>query len=119
MALFFCVSGFAHATLIELGTDSLMNKLIYDDDYNITWYDFSYSRSDWDGAVAWADALSVNYDGISYDDWRLPMAYNPDGSGPDWGYDVTGSEMGHLYYTELGNSPRFSYESYINLGPFD
>jgi hypothetical protein len=35
--------------------------------------------------------------------WRLPTAFNQDGSGPGWGYDVTGSEPGHLWYTELNN----------------
>lgn len=115
LALFFCVSGFAHATLIELGTDDQNNKLIYDDDYDITWYDCNDYLGNWWGASAWVDALSVNYDGISYDDWRLPSAYNPDGTGPDWGYDVTGSEMGHLYYTELGNTAG----SFTNPGPFD
>jgi len=104
LALVFCVSGVAQATLIDMGTDSLGNKLIYDKDYDITWYDFTYYSAGWDDAVDWANNLIVDLgDGVTIDDWRLPTAYNPDGSVSDFGYNVTGSEMGHLYYTELGN----------------
>jgi len=49
----------------------------------------------------------MNADGgtgyLGYTDWRLPTALNPDGSGPDEFYNVTGSEMGYMYYTNLGN----------------
>jgi len=54
----------------------------------------------WWGAMAWADQLV--YQG--YDDWRLPSSYNQDATGPDFGYNVTGSEMGHLFYDELGGT---------------
>src|SRR3990172_7999677 len=92
------------ATLIDRGSG-----LIYDDDFNITWLqDANYAqtsgfdadgRMSWNTAMTWADALT--YEGFT--DWRLPSALNQDGSGPCLGY-CTGSEMGHLYYTELGNS---------------
>ena len=57
---------------------------------------------------SWADALSVTFGSNTYTDWRLPTTVD----GPDvWGYDgtttagynITSSEMGHLFYTELGN----------------
>jgi hypothetical protein len=58
----------------------------------------------WWGANAWADQLVYG----GFDDWRLPSALNQDGSGPNSGCNITGSEMGHLYYTAssdgLGNS---------------
>jgi len=76
---------------------------IYDPDFNITWYDYTYQSSPgfgvtWQEASAWASGLTVG--GVS--GWRLPSALNLDGSGPCFGWYCVGSEMGHLYYTELG-----------------
>ncbi|MBI4698911.1 MAG: DUF1566 domain-containing protein [Nitrospirae bacterium] len=83
-------------------------QLIYDSDRNLTWYDFTNTAhwpEAWQFQMDWASALSVNFGGNVYDDWRLPSAVNQDGSGPCGpGLNCTGSEMGHLYYTELGNS---------------
>ncbi len=94
----------AHAFLINRGTDTLGNRLIYDDDLDITWYDFTNGPLQWWGQMAWADALSVVFEGDVIDDWRLPTALNFEAPfGPDEGFGATGSEMGHLYYTELGN----------------
>jgi hypothetical protein len=94
----------AHAALQNLGTDTLGNRLIYDTDFDITWYDYTNAYNNWWNQVAWAGALTVNFGGKVYDDWRLPTALNQNGSGPCRGTPCTGSEMGHLYYTELGNS---------------
>ncbi len=94
----------AHALLINRGTDTLGNRLIYDDDRDITWYDFTNAVAIWDNQLAWADALSVVFNSTIFDDWRLPTALNNVAPfGPDGGINVTGSEMGHLFYTELGN----------------
>ena len=71
----------------------------------------------WDQAMTWADTLSY-YDSVrdyTYTDWRLPTSLNQDASGPDWS-DAHGSEMGHLYYTELGNS--YGDFGFTNSGPF-
>lgn len=63
--------------------------------------------------MSWAQNLVYG----GYDDWRLPSAFNRDGSGPCWAYSgephCTGSEFGHLYYSELGNSRGVG-----NSGPF-
>ncbi|MDZ7753839.1 MAG: PEP-CTERM sorting domain-containing protein [Gammaproteobacteria bacterium] len=82
-------------------------------------------RMGWDAAVAWADDLVFG----GYDDWRLPTLGPIDGSAfdaflsnnatTDWGWaktttdgtdggwrDGSGnpvSEMGHMYYVNLGN----------------
>jgi hypothetical protein len=57
----------------------------------------------WDTSLAWIDAMNAaNYGGAN--DWRLWSALNSDGSGPDMGYDVIDSELGHLFYTEGGLS---------------
>ena len=107
--------GIASASLIDRG-----GGLIYDTDLDITWladanYAFTsgYDQQDFtDGlmtyayAMAWADQLT--YGGFT--NWRLPTTLQPDatcanqysfGSGQ---FNCTGSEMGHLFYTELGGT---------------
>ena len=100
----------AHATLYNQGTDSLGNRLIYDKDLDITWYDYTKSNDTWQNQVNWASGLSVSGGDLVgvYDDWRLPTTV--DGPYVCWydgtttcGYNITSSEMGHLFYTELGN----------------
>jgi hypothetical protein len=115
MAMVLGVSMQAHATLFNQGTDTLGNRLIYDNDLDITWYDYTRSYDTWQNQVNWADALSVTFGGNFIDNWRLPTALNQDGSGPCSGYNCTGSEMGHLYYTELGNA---AGGPLTNTGPF-
>src|SRR3989338_7418018 len=98
----------AHATLYNQGTDSLGNRLIYDSDLDITWYDYTQTSDSWQNQVNWASALDVNFSGTHYTDWRLPTivdgpysyGYNGTTTG---GFNITSGEMGHLFYTELGN----------------
>jgi len=109
------------ATLSEAHLYNRGRGLIYDDVLDITWLqDANYAftsgydgdgRMTWDQALAWAESLEY----AGYDDWRLPTAYNLDGSGPSSGYNVTGSEMGHLFYEELGNTAAIPIS---NTGPF-
>lgn len=75
----------------------------------------------------WVTTAFVNYlNHINYggsDQWRLPSA----GSNPQVGYNQTGSELGQLYYSELGALARpgnngsdygiFGNGSYNNSGP--
>ncbi len=115
----FVLSGSVMAGLIDRGsfayTDGLGNagtvNLIYDDDFDITWvgdgnfalttgYD-SNGRMKWNAANTWADGLTIG----GFADWRLPTALNNVAPfGPNEGYNVTGSEMGHLFYGELGGT---------------
>ena len=113
-------SGLAHATLVNNG-----GGLIYDTDLNLTWYDFSVSGRHWQEAKDWAAALEITVNGTTYSDWRLPSSLNQDGSGPTDGYNVTGSELGHLFYTELGNKGYYDVNGHtqagyglVNKGPF-
>ena len=109
LLLGFGMSGVANALLYDRG-----GGLIYDDYLNITLLqDANYAmtsgydsdgRMTWDNAVAWADQLE--YQG--YKDWRLPDAHNHDGSGPVFGFNAT-SEMGHMYYGNLGGSASGSF----------
>ena len=101
-----CVST-AGAELINRG-----DGMWYDSDYNITWYAHPLMANlYWHEAMAWAAALNVK--GIT--GWRLPSAYNKDGSGPCASMYCKMSEFGHLYYTELAN-PGYPVEP--NFGPF-
>jgi len=65
----------------------------------------------WWGATAWTQWLgSIGYGGAS--DWRLPATPQPDATCGDqydpggglplqgYGYNCTGSDLGHLFYTE-------------------
>lgn len=127
----FLVASIANAALIDRG-----GGLIYDTDRNITWLqDANYAKSsgyDVDGRLNLADAKAwaaqLEYGGHS--NWRLPNTvgnseYNS-GCTPDTGYNCTASELGHMYYLELGNygvvapdgitaSPIFGV---VNTGPF-
>ena len=114
----------ANGALIDRG-----GGLIYDADRNITWLqnanhgagsaqDDGFSNTDglmtWQSAVAWAANLSY-YDSVrdvTYTDWRLPTTVQPDptcsqqegGGAFSAGANCTGSEMGHLFYQELGGT---------------
>ncbi|MEW6599519.1 MAG: exo-alpha-sialidase, partial [Nitrospirota bacterium] len=86
--------------LLGQGTSSYGSyNLIYDTDMDITWYDYSGASNLWQGQVGWADALSVTFGGSIYDNWRLPITFNDSCVYSN----CTNSEMGHLFYTELGN----------------
>lgn len=126
LGLFIFVSP-AYAELIDRGTG-----MIYDTDLGITWLqDANYAQTSGyssDGRMTWNEAMnwseSLNYGG--YTGWRLFTALNPDGSGPVSGYNNTGSEPGHLYYSGLNNlgfqAPNGSWPQpgwgLQNTGPF-
>lgn len=67
----------------------------YDTSLNITWL----RDANVNGLMIWADAISWadNFSFGGYTDWRLPTSDQCNGFG------CTGSEMGHLWYSELGN----------------
>ncbi len=99
----------AHAALQDrdLDGDTLVDAF-YDTDLDITWLrDANVNGAqDWDTQVAWA----ANFSFGGYDDWRLPTTDTSCSNG-----DCTSSEMGHLYYVELGNALSASP---INTGGF-
>lgn len=125
------------AALQVRGTDTQGNRLIFDTDLNITWYDFSNppsSSSSWYTHLDWASGLAVTLNGVVYDDWRLStMVLTEDP--PVWaftgttsyGYNISSSEMGHLFHTELGNIGRYETSGVdrgpqnrlVNTGPFE
>lgn len=72
MALVLVFSIQVHATLINIGTDSLKNRLIYDDNLEITLNDYTNSANMWKNQTSWVDVLSVNFGLNNYTDWSLP-----------------------------------------------
>ena len=109
-------TGRAQATLTTIGNaDYLGNSynLIYDNASpfgSIVWLDYTRDADSWGNQVSWASGLNgagtINYHfnpGVTMNwggsSWRLPSTVDDPAS---FGYNVTTSEMGHLYYTELG-----------------
>jgi hypothetical protein len=110
LAVFLGFSPLAHAGLVNNG-----GGLIYDTDLGITWYQKpDNSPMTWDQAMSWAAGLTAG--GVT--GWRLPSSYptpaNEAGPWPMPSSTITGAEMAHLYYTELGNTTN----AFTNKGPF-
>ncbi|QOJ32390.1 MAG: DUF1566 domain-containing protein [Gammaproteobacteria bacterium] len=117
-ALSLLLASAAQAALVS----RLGGQAVYDTDFNITWLaDANLATSNtfgvsgindgghmsWTTANEWIAAMNTaNY--LGYSDWRLPTTPQPDPScrtqsiGGSLGYNCTGSEMGHLFYGELG-----------------
>ncbi|MBX3630752.1 MAG: DUF1566 domain-containing protein [Nitrosomonas sp.] len=124
------VNGVVCAGILTLAAASvdaaLLSRLggmaVYDTDLDITWladanaaagtiFDDGFSNSDgrltWNNALAWADSLTIG----GFNDWRLPLTPDPDSTcignatslGAE-GFNCTGSELGHLFYDELGGT---------------
>nr|WP_320014148.1 hypothetical protein [uncultured Desulfobacter sp.] len=116
------MTGFSQAALTTIGTATYAGSdynLIWDDDNNgnsVVWLDYTqYIHSD--NIESWVkgldNALTYNIDPVytvdwGINSWRLPETvddeyyfhWNGTSTG---GYNITNSELGHLFYEELGN----------------
>jgi hypothetical protein len=102
------------------GTGAADYNLIWDNDNNgnsVVWLDYSNDKASWYDQKSWASGLNASgvlsyniHPGFSVEwganAWRLPDILTDFGAG----YNRTASEMGHLYYNELG------LKSYIDRG---
>ena len=97
------VASFCAGLLFASGSHAaLQSRLgglaLYDTDINVTWA----ANANINGQMTWAAANSwaagVTIGGIG--GWRLPTSDTS-----CLGFNCTGSEMGHLFYTELGGTP--------------
>lgn len=104
----------------------------YDPNLNLTWLrNWNYFGGEgatgvvgmmtWAEAKTWASTLTVG----SFSGWALPSTQVPDGTcsqnmfAPGVGYGCTGSPMGYLWHTELGNHYDPSNPNHtVNVGPF-
>ena len=92
------------------GQAALQSRLgglaVYDTDLHITWLANANANGarDWATANTWAAGLTV----AGFSGWRLPISLQVDaacdaqGVNYSAGHNCTGSEMGHLFYKELG-----------------
>ncbi|MBN1625791.1 MAG: hypothetical protein JW944_04640 [Deltaproteobacteria bacterium] len=116
-------------------------NLIYEDDQGLVWLDFSNGGGIWPIQIKWAaglnepEVLTCKFNpGVSViweGDWRLPKAvdgpryFGYDGRTNTAGYNIRTDEMGHLFYTTLGNKAgvdsegnRVTGNGLRNTGPF-
>jgi len=103
--LFISVFSFGLLSTANANLEVRPGGMVYDDVLNITWLaDANYAttsgydsdgRMSWDEAMTWAASLNVG--GVS--DWHLPTADTT-----CYTYNCTNSEMGHLFYNELGGT---------------
>jgi hypothetical protein len=139
------ITGTANATLTIIGTatyNGSVYNIIYDDNPSgsVVWLDYSNPANTWQNQATWARSLndtgiitynllpvySVNWSGS----WQLPttvdgpdvIGYNGNTSA---GYNITSSQMGYLYYIQLGNAGFYDKNGNVqavsgltNAGPF-
>lgn len=137
------VAASAQASLIS----RLDGQAVYDTDLNVTWLSNANLTSTnsfgipavisssgaltWTAAKDWVAAMNTaNY--LGYNDWRLPTSLRSDPTcgavfgTQAFGYGCTGSEMGHLFYTELGGvagqsittTHNANYALFTNIGAY-
>ena len=94
-------------------------QLVYDDGRNLTWLDYSFTETNWMSAHSWAESLSINVNGQMLNDWRLPDTVRENNS-YTYGYNITSSDLGHLFYEELGNQSPIGNNEWglVNTGVF-
>lgn len=99
---------------------------VYDTDLNITWLANANANGtigtpgagamNWAAANSWAAGLTV----AGFSGWRLPTTLQVDatcsaqGANYSAGLNCTGSEMGHLFYTELGGAANLAIDGTHN-----
>lgn len=103
----------------DLDGDASTFEAYYDTVLDITWLANWNANGPmtWSAANTWASSLSYTVGTTQIDGWRLPTtntgsssacgsSSDPGGGFPTqyYGLGCTGSEMGHLWYTALGNT---------------
>lgn len=86
------------SSIIAANAGSVADPALAGGSYSLQAGDFNTitGTMDWWGAEAWVGYLN-SQDYLGHRDWQLPTT-----AGQIQGYSQTGSDMGELYYTELG-----------------
>lgn len=120
-------TGMANTVKAELIIDNAVSidgasyNLIYDTTLDITWLDYTNDSDTWASQTSWAESLNFTVNGFTYCDWRLPETLDGEyligyDSTSTAGWNITSSEMGHLFYEELGNIARVGTSGTIQEG---
>ena len=114
-----------HAALVDMHDGT-----IYDTDTQLSWLKDANTPGgtmNWDAAVAWAASLNSGGGFAGLTGWRLPNTSQPDtscsgtydqGDGSPLqyvGWSCINSEMGHLYYIELGGRAGVWPDPFTNI----
>ncbi len=141
MIIVCCMSGITNATLIDNlnGTvTQIRDDSTYGDGTTLMWtqdaiaFFYPYHPIDYFYSPETQDVMSLsmaldkinsdNYQG--YSDWRYPSLI-PGSTSPCSGFDCIDSDLGYMYYVELGNTMWIDYRPYLynpgfyNAGPFN
>lgn len=125
--LTFGFAAMTRAALIIRGTDTAGNRLVYDTELDVTWYDYTRGIGPitwgaylwpastnwaaypgatnpdmWQDSANWAADLVVSVEGTVYDDWRLPTTWAGSNTG-GWGTDGTTQIGYNITASELGH----------------
>ena len=135
--ILFLGAGTAGASLTTIGTATMGGSaynLIYDDDAPmgpVVWLDLTGDSPwpKWENVNSWATNLNSQITAYQIDphynvtwtgSWRLPDTHEVDNGSTEGydgtttlGYNILTSELGHLFYEELGNVGK--YDTYGNL----
>lgn len=122
LSILFLTTGSSQAALVAIGTATYAGSeynLIWDDNNNgnsVVWLDYTQSGNINSWVKGLDSALTYNIDPAYIVDWgtnswRLPETVDGEyyfhwNGTTTGGYNITNSEMGHLYYEELGNIGR-------------
>ena len=123
------MSVITNATLIDNlnGTiTQIRDDSTHGDGSKLMWIQDTYSFVIFGEEFLWSTLDTINSNKyLGYNDWRLPSQMNSDGSGPCNGFNCMDSELGYMYYVELGNTmwidapPYQYYLGFYNSGPFN
>ncbi len=129
------MTGMVHASLVTIGTgmftypsgapvDGVAHNLIWDNDNNgksVVWLDHSFlptTRAQMMVNIAGAH-MDITLNGYTVDwvddTWRMPSINGTEA----WGYDANTTEIGHLFYDELGLSSGPTTVEQLNATNFD
>ncbi|MDD2851216.1 MAG: PEP-CTERM sorting domain-containing protein [Desulfuromonadaceae bacterium] len=141
------LAGSAEATLTVIGHANHPSSSYYLANYDLIWDNDSpfgsvvylnetHGYGNWDTQTAWATSLGGSELNITLNpgysvtwggDWRLPATVDGpinfssyslyDGNGV-YGYNIRTSELGHLFYDELGFIPPYASDNYIQQPGF-
>ena len=127
---FLCTAGMGNAALTTIGTatyGSTNYNLIWDNDNtgnSLVWLNYTNGNwTNWTTQTTWTASLESSLTislltgySVTWTDstWRLPATW-----GGTEGYNITTSEMGHLFYIELGNPADYFSPFSPNTGIFE